>query len=134
MSFKTGKPAAAMCLYALLLLNMPLPPKCSIPNNTETMRYTGKEIRQPTMATLQFAVSAGWQPACFGQLETASGFGWTHSTAATLQAHAYRIFDRQRFAVGTLLLIGGTLPLLLRLFRHYCNRRRGIASSKQDSA
>ena len=102
MSFKTGKPAAAMCLYALLLLNMPLPPKCSIPNNTETMRYTGKEIRQPTMATLQ--------------------------------AHAYRIFDRQRFAVGTLLLIGGTLPLLLRLFRHYCNRRRGIAGTKQDGA
>ena len=122
MWFKTGKPAAALCLYALLLLNIPLPPKCLLPDETETMRYTGKEIQQPIMATLQFVISAGWQPTCFGRFETASGFGWTP------------IFDRQRFTVGTLLLLSGILSLLRRLFRHYRNRRHRIADTKQDSA
>lgn len=134
MWFKTGKPAAALCLYALLLLNIPLPPKCLLPDETETMRYTGKEIHQPIMATLQFVISAGWQPTCFGRFETASGFGWTPSTATALQEHSYHIFDRQRFTVGTLLLLSGILSLLRRLFRHYRNRRHRIADTKQDSA
>ena len=133
MWFNPAKPAAALCLYALLLLNMPLPPTCPLPQGDETVRYTGREIRQPVIASLRFAASVGRRPACFGSIETVTGFGWTRATAEVLQKHSYLVFSRQRFAIGVLLLGGSALPLLWQLFRHYRNRRHTVAGHERDS-
>ena len=133
MWFNPAKPAAILCLYALLLLNMPLPPKCPMPQGNETVRYTGREIRQPMIASLRFITSAGWRPACFGPVEAAKDFGWTSATAEVLQEHSYLVFIRQRFAIGFLLLFGGILRLLWRLFRYCQNCRHTVAGHERDS-
>ena len=133
MWFNPAKPAAILCLHALLLLNMPLPPKCPMPQGNETVRYTGREIRQPMIASLRFITSAGWRPACFGPVEATKDFGWTSATAVVLQEHSYLVFIRQRFAIGFLLLSGGILTLLWRLLRYCRNRRHTVADHERDS-
>jgi hypothetical protein len=85
------------------------------------------------IASLGFITSAGWRPACFGPVEVAKDFGWTSATAEVLQEHSYLVFIRQRFAIGFLLLFGGILPLLWRLFRYCQNCRHTVAGHERDS-
>lgn len=99
MSFRANKylvVGAVLLLWGSFLSIRPLPPICHLPDGGNgTARYTGEDVYRPVRQALYASATLHLFPVCFGAVRTTDGFGWTYTTAETVQKQAYEIFARQ---------------------------------------